>query len=120
MHHPILTRAFTASAAVAPRRLVKLTGDGEVAPATAARDAVIGVSAEVAGAKGRPRRCAPRRDRHGRSQCSHRARCALVTAAADGKAVATSTAGNAAIGRALVAATAAGDLIPVLLAPSQL
>ena len=119
MHHPILTRAFTASAAVAARRIVKLTGDGEVAPATAARDAVIGISAEVAGAKD------GRVDVHLAGIATVEAsaaigRGALVTAAADGKAVATTTAGNAAIGRALDAATAAGDLIPVLLAPSQL
>ena len=48
MHHPILTRNFTADGAITKRRIVKPGGsDGEVAAAAAADDDLIGVADEL-------------------------------------------------------------------------
>ena len=48
MHHPTLTRSFTAAGDITKRRIVKVgAGDGEALQAAASGDSLIGVSAEV-------------------------------------------------------------------------
>lgn len=48
MSNPTLTKNFTAEAAITKRRIVKLgTADGQVVPAAAATDALIGIAAEL-------------------------------------------------------------------------
>lgn len=54
MHNPILVKSFLASGAIAAMRAVKISAAGTVAQASAASDAVIGVSDRLAAASGEP------------------------------------------------------------------
>lgn len=116
MANETLIRNFTATAAIAANRIVKFgSGDGEVVQAAAASDLSIGVCGAVAPASGE------RVDvvQAGIAEVEFAgtvARGALVTADANGKGVAAAST-NRAIGIAQVT-TAAGDIAPVLIAPS--
>lgn len=119
---PILTKSYKAGAAVAARRIVKFdAADNQVIQAAAATDLAIGVSEQIGADSG--------------AMCDVIvagiaeveaagviARGALVTANADGKAVAAAPGAgvnNRVVGIALVTA-AAGDYIPVLVVPHQI
>jgi len=107
---------FTASAAVTKGQLVKVTGSMTVGPAAGATDAVIGVAAGSASSG---------------SKVPVIMGCPIVYVTAGGaisagavvgsdssaRAVAVSTAGNRALGYALEAASAAGDVILVAVNP---
>lgn len=116
MANELLSKSYTAGAAIAARRIVKFDStDGTVIQAAAAADLSVGISNEVGPASGE--RCDII---HGGIAdlefAGIVARGALVTANADGKGVAAAGT-NRAIGIALVT-TAVGDIAPVLIAPS--
>lgn len=117
----MLTKTYVAGAAIAAHRIVAFgASDDEVVQASAATDALIGVAAEL------PVPAEARVDVHhvGIVEIEfggNVARGALVTANANGQAVAAAPAAGAnaaVIGRALVSAVN-GDIAPVLLAPGQ-
>lgn len=116
MANETLIKSYLAGAAIATNRIVKFdTSDGVVIQAAAAADLSIGVCGAVAPASGE------RVDivQAGIAEVEFAgvvARGALVTADANGKGVAAAST-NRTIGMALVT-TAAGDIAPVLLAPS--
>lgn len=119
MPNPSFIKSYVAEAAVLPYRIVKLgTADGQVVQAAAATDAAIGVSDSLG------------QDTIGsRVEVIHEGiaeitagaaitRGALVMADSSGRAItATAAAGSnvATVGRALVSAGAAGEVINVLL-----
>lgn len=137
MHNPQLTKTFVADGAIAKRRIVKFGGaDGKAAQADAATDALFGVAADLDAADG------ARVDVHmaGVAEVEYGGnvtRGALLTADADGKAIAvtrhthtenaagtytqdaTTGAGSAGrvIGIALVSGVA-GDIGSVQIAPA--
>jgi hypothetical protein len=108
--------AFTAGAAITKGQLVKVSGAMTVSPAAAATDAVIGVAVTNASSG---------------SKVSVIVGCPIVYVTAGGavsagaavgsdssaRAVAVTTAGNRALGIALEAASAAGDVILVAVNP---
>ena len=118
---PTLTMNYDAGAAIAKRRIVKLSADFTVVQAAAATDAMFGVAAELDAVSG------GRVDVHLSGIAEVEAggtitRGALVTSDATGKAVAAAPAvgvNNRVIGTALVSAVA-GDVLPVLLGPHQI
>lgn len=125
MHSPILTRSFEADGAIAARRIIQIgTADGHVVQADASSDTtiaerLIGVSDELGAKSG------ARVDIHLAGIADvvaggAVARGGSVKTDAGGRAVATSAANDFIVGVALVAATAAGDIIPVLLAPQRI
>ncbi|MBW4652625.1 MAG: DUF2190 family protein [Kaiparowitsia implicata GSE-PSE-MK54-09C] len=115
----IQVKNYETSAAVGRYRIVKFdAADGVVIQAAAATDALIGVSTDIATAVGR------------RCDVVHSGiapviyggtvtRGALLTSDADGKAIATTTAGNRTIGIALVSGVA-DDIGSVLLSPGAI
>ncbi len=120
--NPTLTKNFTAETAVTKYRIVKLgSSDGQVAHATAATDAMIGVVAELDAAAGE------RVDVHlaGLAEVEFGGtvtRGALVTADAQGRAVAAAPlagVNNRVLGVAMVSAVS-GDIASVLIAPQQI
>jgi hypothetical protein len=119
MSNPILQKSYVAGSAISPFRLVKLGADDvTVLPSAAATDLLIGVCNEVGPALGE--RC----DLVMVGIAFVEAGAAItrgsaMTSDASGRGIATTTAGNAVIGRALEAAAAAGDIIRVLLAPGN-
>ena len=125
MHSPILTRSFEAGGAIAARRIIQIgTADGHVVQADASSDTTIaerpiGVSEELGAKSG------ARVDIHLAGIADDVtggavARGGSVKADAGGRAVATSAANDFIVGVVLAAATAAGDIIPVLLAPQRI
>ena len=125
MHQPTFTRAFKAEAAIHARRIVKLgasNGDAlcaNVASATTIAARPIGVAAELDVPEG------VTVDVHlaGIADCIAGAavtRGSSVKADAQGRAIATTTAADFVVGIALAEATAAGDIIPVLIAPQRI
>lgn len=117
MHSPTLTKTFRANVDIGPRRLVFLSADGEVGLAAAGASLVMGVSDVVGAAAGGSI------DVHLGGTCEvlyggNIARGGDLTATADGKAVATTTAGNRVVGTALVSGVD-GDIGVVLLGPRQ-
>ena len=125
MHSPILTRSFEAGGAIGARRIIQIgTADGHVVQADASSDTTIaerpiGVSDELGAKSG------ARVDVHLAGIADvvaggAVARGSSVKADATGRAVATATASDFVVGVALTAATAAGDIIPVLLAPQRI
>ncbi len=115
MSHVLMWRAADAGGTVSPYRIVKYGGaDGAVVQSAAAADAHVGVSGRAAAADGGRVEIA----RAGIADVEYGgnvARGALLTADADGKAVAAED-GNRVIGVAEVSG-AAGDIGQVLLAP---
>ena len=125
MHSPIFTKAFEASGNIAKRRIVQVgTKDNSVSRADASSDTTIaerpiGICAELGAKTGETV------DIHllGIADCEAGAaitRGSSVEADATGRAVATTVANDFVIGIALAAATAAGDIIPVLIAPQRI
>ena len=120
-HSPVATVSFQAAGDVAARRIVRLgaSRDGEVVQADASSVTTparrpIGISGEVATGSGQTL------DVHIAGIADVEAGAAVtrgqaVTTDADGKAKTTAATGNFVVGIALEAATAAGDIIPVLL-----
>ena len=108
--------SFNAGAAITRGQLVRITGSMTVSPAAAATDPVIGVAVTSASAN---------------QQVSVIIGCPIVWVTAGGavsagavvgsdasaRAVAVATAGNRALGYALEAASAAGDIIRVAVNP---
>lgn len=120
--HPGLTKTFTAGGAIAKRRIVKLSADHTVVQGAAATDSLIGVSdmsANVASGG----RCDVRLSGVVEIDAGGNiSRGALVTADADGKAVAAAPAqgvNNRVIGWALTSAVS-GDVVDVFIAPSSM
>lgn len=108
-----LTKGYTATAAVAKRRIVKFgAADGTVAIAAAATDLLIGISSELDAAAGE--RC----DVHMSGNIAEVdaggtiARGASITSDASGKAV-TATTGQVAVGKAEVSGVS-GDVITAI------
>lgn len=117
--NPLLQKSFTAAAELDGRRIVKLTGDNQINVATAAADASIGVTWPDGADKDAEAAVIT----HGIAEVEASGaivRGAWVTAAANGKGAASSTAGDNVIGRALDAAAADGDIIRVSLHLSTL
>lgn len=115
--NPLLYKAFGAGAAIAPRRIVKLSAAETVIQSAAAADAHIGVSSDIAVVTGEPVEIVT----HGIAYVEAGAAVALgtlVTADSVGRGVAAAPAAGANVrhvGIALEAAAAAGDVIRVLL-----
>lgn len=122
MSTPILIKAFTTGSAVTKRRLVKFgSADATVVQAAAATDLIIGASGDLDAASG-ARVSVVVAGIADVEAGGNITRGALVTAGADGKAVAAAPAAgvnNRVAGVAMVSA-ASGDIIPVLLAPQQI
>lgn len=119
MSHNTVARNYLAGAAIAAYRIVKFSADGTVIQGAAATDSLIGISESVGPASGE------RVDivKSGIADLEFAgvvARGGPVTSDADGKGVAAAPAqgvNNRIIGFAEVT-TAAGDIAPVLIAPS--
>jgi hypothetical protein len=115
--NPLFQRNYNASAPILPFRIVKFNGPGVVVTATAATDSLIGVSNEVSPASGE--RCDIVRIGIAYVEAGAAiSQGAFVTADSVGRGVAAAPAAgvnNRIIGIAEEAATAAGDVIPVLL-----
>lgn len=93
---PGLTKTFTAGAAIARRRLLKLSADGTVIQATAAGDAIIGVSDMSADVAAAGDRVEVRLSGIAEVDVGGAiTRGALITSDASGKAVAAAPAGGA-------------------------
>ncbi len=125
MHSPVLTKAFEAGGNIARRRIVQVgTKDNSVVRADASSDTTIaerpiGICAELGAKTGETV------DVHllGIADCEAGAaitRGSSVEADASGRAIATTTGNDFVVGIALAAATAAGDIIPVLIAPQRI
>ena len=122
MSNPQLWKSYNAGAAIAAYTLVKYSAAETVVAAAASTDAIIGVSHDIAAASGE------------RVDVAHDgivfvvagaavAQGALLTADASGRAItAAPAAGSNAriIGFAIEAATAAGDVIRVMLSPGSM
>lgn len=118
MSVPTLIRSFTAAAAIGQNRIVHVSAAEQVSQSAAATAAMVGVCVQPGGAAaGAPCDVAL----EGIAEVVAGAAIsvgALVTADAQGRAIAASAAAGANIrvlGVALEPATAAGDIIPVLL-----
>jgi len=122
MSNPLLIKAFTTGGAVTKRRLVKFSAaDRTVAQAAAATDLIVGAATELDAASG-ARISVVLAGIADVEAGGNITRGSLVTADADGKAVAAAPGSGVNIrvaGVALVSA-ASGDIIPVLLAPQQI
>jgi len=125
MHQPTFTRAFEAEADIKARRIVQLgTSDGaalqaDADSATKIVERPIGIAAELDVSKGATA------DVHlsGIADCVAGGVVkpgASVKADAQGRAVATNTAKDFVVGVALTEAGAAGDIVPVLIAPQRI
>ncbi len=125
-HSPVATVSFKAFGDVAARRIVRLRtskgGEAVQADADSARTAgerPIGISGEVATGAGQIL------DVHIAGIADLEAGGAVMRGTAlkpdaEGKATATDTTGDCVVGIALEAATAAGDIIPVLLSQHRM
>ncbi|NMQ05286.1 DUF2190 family protein [Candidatus Accumulibacter phosphatis] len=121
MSNPSLIKNFSAGAAISPFRQVKFSAAETVIQGAAATDATIGVANEVGAASGE------RQDvvLDGIAYIEAGAAVTigtLITSDATGRAVTAAPAAgtnNRIVGIALDAATAAGDVIRVLLAPGS-
>lgn len=115
----VLTKNYLAGAAINPYRIVKPgANDGEVIQGAAATDALIGVNMEVGPASGE--RVDIIQSGIAEVQLGGTVtRGQWITSDANGQGIATTTATNQVIGRALVSGVS-GDIIPVLIAPGQL
>lgn len=115
----VLSKSFDAGAAISPYRIVKPgAADSAVLQGAAATDALVGVCMEVGPASGE------RVDIIVSGVAEVQlggtvARGDWITSNGTGQGIATTTAANQVIGRAL-ASGVANDIIPVLIAPGQL
>lgn len=122
MSNPQLFKNYSAGGAIAAYTIVKFSGAETVVAAAAVSDALVGVSHDIAAASGE------------RVDVAHDGivfvvagaafgQGALLTSDASGRAVAAAPAAgtnNRVIGIALEAATAAGDVVRILLSPGQI
>ena len=119
MSNLLLTKSFLAGAAIAAYRIVKFSALDTVIPGAAATDSLIGINTDVAPATGE--RCDVLLQ--GIAYCEAGAAVtqgAMITSDAVGRGVAAAPAAgvnNRVIGIAEEAASAAGDVIRVLLSP---
>jgi hypothetical protein len=118
----ILAKAFNASGAISPYRIVRITSADNVEQAAAVSHTLIGVNTDLAIASGERVEVMT----HGIAWVEAGAAIAVglpVTSDASGRGVAAAPAAgtnNRIIGFALEAAVAAGDQIRVLLSPGQI
>lgn len=121
MSNPQLTKNYSAGAAIAPFAIVRFSAAETVVTASAATDALIGVTSDVGPASGE------RVDviMEGITYCvagAAVAQGALLTSDASGRAVTAAPAvgvNNRTIGFAVEAAVAAGDVIRIMLSPGS-
>lgn len=121
MSNPMLLKSFTAGAAITAFRLLKLSAAETVVPAAAAADASIGVANEVAAASGERQDVVMAGIAFVEAGAAV-ALGALVMSDASGRGItATAAAGSnvRVIGTAIDAASAAGDVIRVLVSPGS-
>ena len=122
MANPVLTKSFDAEAAIARFRIVKFgSGDGAVVQAAAATDALMGV-ADAPGAESGRRADVIVQGVAEVEYGGNVTRGALLTADADGKAVAAAPAAGAncrVIGVAMVSGVS-GDIGSVLVSPGSM
>lgn len=123
MSTPKLVKSYVAEAAVLPYRVVKFgTAEGQVIQAAAAADACIGIASEIGQATVGGRIDVTHEGVQEAEAGAAVARGALLMSDASGRVITgTAAAGTnyGVIGRALAAAGAAGEIIPVLLAVGQ-
>lgn len=118
MSNPGLIKSMAAEAAVSPYRIVKFgTTDGVVVQAAAATDLLVGVSDSLGQADAGDTVDVIVSDVGEVEAGAVIARGARLTADSQGRAV-TAVANNMVIGVAMASATAAGDIIPINIAPS--
>lgn len=108
-------KGYVAAAAIADGILVKLNGSSQITPATAATDAIIGVTdgAVASGLVGNVRL----RSAQGTVKIKAGAAVAVgakVTSNGTGRGITTTTAGNEVVGLAIEAAAADGDLFEAI------
>lgn len=121
MSNPLLFKAFTAGGAIAPYRLVKFSAAETVVQSAAAADAHVGVNTDLTVALGERVEVMT----HGIAYVEAGAAITigtLITADAQGRGVTAAPAAganNRVIGIAMEAASAAGDIIRVLLSPGS-
>ena len=122
MSNLILAKAFNASGAISPYRIVRITSADNVEQAAAVSHTLIGVNSDLTIASGERVEILT----HGIAWVEAGAAIAVglpVTSDASGRGVAAAPAAganNRIIGFALEAAVAAGDQIRVLLSPGQI
>ena len=122
MSNLILAKAFNASGAISPYRIVRITSADNVEQAAAVSHTLIGVNSDLTIASGERVEIMT----HGIAWVEAGAAIAVgspVTSDASGRGVAAAPAAgvnNRIIGFALEAAVAAGDQIRVLLSPGQI
>jgi hypothetical protein len=116
MSNPTLLKNYTAGGAINAFRLVKFSAAETVVLAAAATDAIMGVCNEVAPASGE--RCDIIHEGIAFVEAGASfAQGAAITSDASGRGISTVTIGNRAIGFAIEAAAAAGDVVRVLVNP---
>lgn len=119
MANPVLIKAMVAESAVLPYRVVKFgSADGQVVQAAAAADTSVGVSDNLGQADAGDIVDVVTSGVGEVEAGAAFSRGARLTADAQGRAVAAAS-GNAVIGVAMAAATAAGDIVPVNVVPSM-
>jgi len=120
MSNPSLIKNMTAGAAISPYRIVKLSAADVVIPAAAASDPLLGVTTDVGPASGE--RCDVIVEGIAYIEAGAAIPLtAMITSDATGRGIAAAPAAGAnarVIGVPLETASAAGDLIRVLLSPS--
>ena len=123
MSNPMLLKNFVAEAAITPYRLVKMgSADGKVITAAAATDMIIGACSEVGPAINERVDVVVVGVAYVEAGAAV-TRGNLITSDASGRAVVPAPAAgvnNRCIGVALESATAAGDIITVLLSPCMI
>lgn len=121
MSNPLMFKAFTAGGAISPSRIVRFSAADTVVQAAAATESMFGVNSDLSVANGE--RCEVMTDGIAWVEAGAAVTIgALITADSVGRGVAAAPAAgvnNRVIGVALDAATAAGDLIRVLLSPGS-
>ena len=119
--NPLLNKAFSAGAAVNPYRIVKFSAAETVIQGAAATDSLVGVNTDLSVASGERIEVAVQGIAYVEAGAAVTVG-ALVTADSVGRGVAAAPAtgvNNRHIGIAMEAASAAGDIIRVLLSPGS-
>ncbi len=121
MSNPLMFKAFTAGGAISPYRLVRFSAADTVVQAAAATESIFGVNSDLTIVSGE--RVEVMTDGIAFVEAGAAVTIgALITADASGRGVAAAPAAgvnNRVIGVALDAASAAGDVIRVLLSPGS-
>lgn len=117
MSNPLLHKTFRAGAAIAPFRIVKMTGADQVGPSTGATDTMVGINDDVAPVTGENVDIVMLGLTFVEAGAAFAAN-ARLTSDATGRAVAAAPAAgtnNNCVGFAVDAAVAAGDIVRVLI-----